>query len=164
MFYYTSFYRHRDASGKITGYTLRNEQTLEWMQVTAEQLKDAMINNRVHIFNLKLTSDGRIIEAPNPLQVQHQNNRLNEQNNLLSNHKLNDDNEDLGYLKNNIREDTLKRRVKHDGAFELNKIVRFFTGKRQGRVINTSGGWDEYNDPDGDGIIGEADGDGGDCD
>ena len=34
--------------------------------------------------------------------------------------------------------------------------MRIFIGKRQGKVISTSGDWDEYNDPDGDGIIGDG--------
>lgn len=138
MFYYTSFYRHRDANDKIVGYTLRNEKTFEWMQVSIEQLKDAMYNKRVHIFNLKLTSDDIIIESPNPLPMHNQNNRLNEQNSLLSSVIITNDNDDLGYNKNLARKEILERRVKFDGIFEINKIMRIFTIRRQGRIKGTS--------------------------
>ena len=164
MFYYTSFYRHRDASGKIIGYTLRNEQTFEWMQVTSEQLKEAMYHKRVHIFNLKLTSDGRIVETSNPLPEKKMPsvNKIVDRSKDLTSVEIYGDNDDLGYLKNQAREDTLERRVKHDGIFELNKFLRFFTRNIQSRTVNTRGGWDEFNDSDGDGIIG--DGGGGDYD
>lgn len=156
MFYYTCFYRHRDNNGKIVGYTLRNELTSEWMQVTPEQLKDAIYNKRVHIFNLKLTSDGRIIEAANQLDTHSKNNKLYERSVLLTNCKVKNDNEDEGYLRNNHRKEILNNRVKFDGPFELNKIIRLFSGRRQGRVQSFSSGWDEHNDPDGDGIIGDG--------
>ena len=121
MYYYTCFYRHRDNSGKIIGYTLRNEQTSEWMQVTPEQLKDAIGHGRVHVFNLKMTSDGRIIESSN----QAANVKLQNQNHLLH-VDIKDDKEDLGYSKNLVREDLLENRVKPDQAFTKNGFLRFF--------------------------------------
>ena len=120
MYYYTCFYRHRDNSGKIIGYTLRNEQTFEWMQVTPEQLKDAIYNNRVHVFNLKLTSDGRVIESKNQapnLDLQRQASFINV--------SIEEENKDLGYTRNQVRRDTLESRVKPDATFTKNGFFRF---------------------------------------
>lgn len=153
MFYYTSFYRHRDSNGKIIGYTLRNEQTGEFMQVTSEQLKDAICHKRVHIFNLKLTSDGRIIEAANPLNKPINNNHLNREHMNRARIKLVDDNEDLGYTKNLLRRDILESRVAADGPFTINKFIRIFTGRRQGRIIEYGNYSVSENDKDGDGFV-----------
>lgn len=120
MYYYTCFYRHRDNSGKIIGYTLRNEQTFEWMQVTPEQLKDAIYNNRVHIFNLKLTSDGRIIEAKN--QAQNFNTQKQASYTGVT---IRNDTDDLGYTQNIHRKEILDHRIKPDASFTKNGFFRF---------------------------------------
>lgn len=50
----------RKYRNKITHYVLRDEQG-QIMEVKADKLKDSMINNRINVVNLKLTSDKRII-------------------------------------------------------------------------------------------------------
>lgn len=156
MRYYTCFYRHRDNNGKIVGYTIRSEESFEWMQVTPEQLKDAILNKRVTITNLKLTSDGRLTEQPNKIvsAPEYTNNTGRDLRNLqlLSEQKIVNDNEDLGYMHNQSREDNMNSRVKFDAVFEVNKLARLFSFGRAGKTKKAStkgySGEDEYTDID----------------
>lgn len=137
MRYYTCFYRHRDNTGKIIGYTLRSEDSFEWMQVTPQQIKYAIVNNRVCITNLKLTSDNRLIETPNN-KISEPKPGVNYRDiqGLVSVSKVQvkDDNENLGYMDNQIRENQLKDRVKFDGVFEINKLSHLLFGRRAGKT------------------------------
>jgi hypothetical protein len=140
MLYYTCFYRHRDKSGKIVYYTLRNEQTLQYMQVTPEQLKYALLNNTVSVFNLKLTSDNRIIEAENTELVNsYRNAKMRKNVGVSSRVKIiNDDEQCNDYFKDQIRKDVLQEVVKPDGPFEKKTIWNLFSRNRQGSIkVNT---------------------------
>jgi hypothetical protein len=136
MLYYTCFYRHRDNNGKIVYYTLRNAQTLQFMQVTPEQLKYALVNNTVRVFNLKLTSDNRIIEAENTELVNsYKNEKMRKEVAISSRVKiLNDDEKCQDYFKDQSRKDVLKNVVKPDGPFEKKTIWNMFSRERQGTI------------------------------
>ena len=149
MRYYTCFYRHRDNSGKIIGYTLRSEDSWEWMQVTPEQLKDALRNKRVFVFNLKLTSDGRIIEAPNNQYQNKLPGRLHENYTSYANVQIKNDSDKLDYTREQIKKDIMDKRVKFDSVFEINKIMRFFTKGRKGKTVPYGGTRKGYGGEDG---------------
>lgn len=51
----------RDKSNKIVGYTIQSNKG-EIKEVKAEDLKKAIINKKIEVLNLTLTSDGRLID------------------------------------------------------------------------------------------------------
>ena len=57
--------KERDKHNNIVGYILRGENGSGITRVTPEELKKAILDNRIHVNNLKLTSDGRLIDSNN---------------------------------------------------------------------------------------------------
>ena len=55
-------YKFRDGSGKILGYRLQNEQG-QTIDTTPDQLKMYVYSNQMHVVNLKLSKDGRLIDV-----------------------------------------------------------------------------------------------------
>lgn len=53
--------KYRDTSGRISGYAVQDNQGNVKL-VETNQLKKAIINNQIRVVNLKLTSDGRLID------------------------------------------------------------------------------------------------------
>lgn len=171
MNYYTCFYRHRDKSNKIVEYILRNEETLQWMRVTPEQLKEAILNKRVFIFNLKLTADGRLIETDNSdIKAQFNQRRLVENYKSLSKVKIINDNDKVDYTKDLCRKNNIESAVKFDAAFEVNKLVRFLASfSRKGKPKQIKDTNIRYAAEDGKDFANyntefDGDYDGGDCD
>lgn len=54
--------KFRDKSGKIIGYRLQ-DNSAKTVDVTSEQLKQAIKNNQIHILNLTLTQDNRLVNT-----------------------------------------------------------------------------------------------------
>ena len=54
--------KFRNKSNKIIGYRLQDSQG-DTRDLTPQQLKDAIHNNQIHVLNLKLTSNNRLIDT-----------------------------------------------------------------------------------------------------
>ena len=87
--------KFRDNNKQIKGYRLKDNfgKTID---VTPEQLKNAIINNKIQIVNLTLTSDGRLIDAAKTVQtpqvnttVQQISTHMTQQNDKTSSEKFN---------------------------------------------------------------------------
>ena len=57
----TCIYKHEDTTGKITGYKLQDAEG-HTVDVTSQQLKDKMKLNQIYVTNLRLASNGRIVD------------------------------------------------------------------------------------------------------
>ena len=60
--------KFRNKQGIIIGYELVDSKGTK-QQVTARSLKNAIVNKQAHVINLKLTSDGRLIDADNNISI-----------------------------------------------------------------------------------------------
>lgn len=55
--------KFRDNSGKIVGYRLEDDSCMAMQDVEADFLKDRIRRGMVKVANLKLTSDGRLVDC-----------------------------------------------------------------------------------------------------
>jgi len=68
--YFTCTSKVRDKYGNIRGYVIEDESGKS-TQISANNLKNALRNNNIHVTNLKLTSDGRLIDKKQGNQTAH---------------------------------------------------------------------------------------------
>ena len=55
--------KFRDNSGRIVGYRLEDRQSMSMQDVEADFLKDRIKRGMVRVDNLKLTSDGKLVDC-----------------------------------------------------------------------------------------------------
>ena len=68
--------RQKDVNGNILGYTLANEAGVK-LNIDPDKLKKAIITKQIHVINLKLTTDCRLILKKNSLKLHKSNgNRI----------------------------------------------------------------------------------------
>lgn len=54
--------KYRDSKGRIIGYKIQNQQNNKFMEFNPQDLKAAITSGRINILNLRLTSDGRLLD------------------------------------------------------------------------------------------------------